>query len=465
MSRPKMKLLVLVGLAAGLLCASAANAAGSVTDTSGRNIQAAQANPTPADPNFAPYPGCAELLKLKPGSCDPDQPVKLDVTGADDVNAQIAQVQAALDKVPLLDGGLLWQADRKVMVVQLVGPIDGSSPAVEQAKALARAADNGLTLEFRSVKYSRAELEQLSDRLFPTQKQWAAGLTEADGLWDPDMNRVVFLVRNDRGDTQAWADRIKALNDDRIVLEPYTPAPDQTGGIVQPQSRIHDSAPWFGGDWLSQSDLQGATTTNALCTAGFNWRLWSSGEYFGSTAEHCNDLGGGGDTIYYYNDKRPFGVWDSGETGNAPVPDSAAADTTLLRGFPYESNFDPVVFVGDQGTTNDRFVRGVASPYVGATVAMSGAKSGLVQSTIRATNFWDADIGAHAVLMWTTNCARGDSGAPWLTTMGPNDAYPGDVIAWGQHRGKVASGPYAGGCLWVPVTYISSKLEASLLLP
>jgi hypothetical protein len=76
---------------------------------------------------------------------------------------------------------------------------------------LARAADNGLTVEFRSVKYSRAELDQLSDRLFPTHKQWAAGLTEADGLWDPEMNRVVFLVRNDRGDTQAWADRIKGL--------------------------------------------------------------------------------------------------------------------------------------------------------------------------------------------------------------------------------------------------------------
>ena len=67
--------------------------------------------------------------------------------------------------------------------------------------------------------------------------------------------------------------------------------------------------------------------------------------------------------------------------------------------------------------------------------------------------------------MWTTDCANGDSGAPWLTTMGPNDAYPGDVIAWGQHRGKVSSGTYAGECVWASATYISSKLEASLLLP
>ncbi|MET9272954.1 hypothetical protein [Kribbella sp. NPDC003557] len=437
-----------------------------MTDTSGRSIRAAQANPTPADPNLAPYPGCAELLRIKPGSCDPDQPVKLDVTGADDVNAQIDRVQAALDKVPLLDGGLLWEAARKVIVVQLVGPVDGSSAAVEQAKALARAAANGLTLEFRSVKYSRAELEQLSDRLFPTQKQWAAGLTEADGLWDPEMNRVVFLVRNDSGDTQAWADRIKALNDDRVVFEPYTPALDQPAdGIVKPQSRIHDSAPWFGGDWLALSTVA-ATTTNAKCTSGFNWRRWGSGEFFGSTANHCLELGGGGDQIYFYNDGRVFGMWDSGESGNTAVPHSAAADTTLLRSFPYESSFGPSVFVGDQGTTTARFVRGVAAPAVGATVAMSGAKSGLVVSTIRSTKFWDESIEAYVVLTWTKNCMTGDSGAPWLTTMGPNDAYPGDVIALGQHRGQVGgSGTYAGYCVWAPVTYISSKLQASLLLP
>jgi hypothetical protein len=60
---------------------------------------------------------------------------------------RVEQVQVALHKVTLLDGGLMWDAARKVLVVQLVGPVDGSSPAVEQAKTLARAAGNGLTLE------------------------------------------------------------------------------------------------------------------------------------------------------------------------------------------------------------------------------------------------------------------------------------------------------------------------------
>lgn len=66
--------------------------------------------------------------------------------------------------------------------------------------------------------------------------------------------------------------------------------------------------------------------------------------------------------------------------------------------------------------------------------------------------------------MWTTTCQEGDSGAPWLTTMSPNNAYPGDVVAHGQHRGISTASGYQG-CVWVPVTYISSKVEASLLLP
>ncbi|MEJ1110884.1 MULTISPECIES: hypothetical protein [unclassified Kribbella] len=464
MSRPKAKLLVLVAIAAGLACASAANAAGSVTDTRGSSMQGAQADPTPADPNIAPYPGCAELLRTKPGGCDPDQPVRLDITGEADVPPRVEHVQAALNKVPLLDGGLMWESARKVLVIQLVGPVDGSSPAVEQAKSLARAARDGLTLEFRSVKYSRAELEQLSDRLFPTQKQWAAGLTEADGLYDPEKNRVVFLVRNDRGDTQAWADRITALNDDRIVFQPYTPAPDQPAdGIVKTQSRLHDTAlSWSGGAWLSRADVT-ATTTNALCTAGFNWKQWGTGREYGSTANHCNE--GGGDYVPWLNDKRPVGVWETGESGEAPVPYSAAADTTLIRGFYSSYDFHPSAFVGDQATNNWRFVRGAAAPAAGATVALSGARSGLVVSTIRSTKFYDSGIGAYVVLMWTSTCAKGDSGAPWLTTAGPNSVYPGDVIAWGQHRGAVSSGTYQGACVWVPVTYISSKVQASLLTP
>lgn len=41
-------------------------------------------------------------------------------------------------------------------------------------------------------------------------------------------------MRNDTGETAAWAERIRALNDDRVIFQPYTPAIDQPAvGVVK----------------------------------------------------------------------------------------------------------------------------------------------------------------------------------------------------------------------------------------
>jgi hypothetical protein len=131
-----------------------------------------------------------------------------------------------LDKEGGLDGGLKWEHDRTVLLVRLVGPIDGSSPAVEHAKATALTVGKGLTIEFQSVKYSRAELEALANQLLPTQRQWApGGIPRASGGWDAVKNRVVLLVPSNTGDTAAWTECVKALHDDRVLLEFYTPDP------------------------------------------------------------------------------------------------------------------------------------------------------------------------------------------------------------------------------------------------
>lgn len=83
---------------------------------------------------------------------------------------------------------------------------------------------------------------------------------------------------------------------------------------------------------------------------------------------------------------------------------------------------------------------------------------------VEAHEVWDRDIGACIVLMWTTNCVTGDSGAPWLTTMGPNDAYSATSL----HGVSIAM-LFARELMLVnasgPATYISDKLQAPLLLP
>jgi hypothetical protein len=148
-----------------------------------------------------------------------EEPVKLDITGTADLQAQIHSIVDLLNQGPVADGGLSWDADTRTVTVRLVGPVDGTSPDVEQVKSSVLATAEGFTVEFQSVKYSRAELERLSYRLFSTMDRWAPGLTGAGGGWDAFMNRVVVLVPAEIA--EAWAERLRALNDDRIVMQTY----------------------------------------------------------------------------------------------------------------------------------------------------------------------------------------------------------------------------------------------------
>jgi len=178
------------------------------------------------DPGVAPYPGREEVLRLKGcADCVTDQPVKIDITGTADLQAQIDSIAELLSKGSVPDGGLSWDADTRKVVVRLVGPVDGTSPAVELLKSSVLAAAKGFTVEFQSVKYSRAELVQLGYRLFATTDQWAPGLSGVGGGWDPVKNRVEVLIPDDKGQAQAWVERVQALNDDRIVTRIVTPAP------------------------------------------------------------------------------------------------------------------------------------------------------------------------------------------------------------------------------------------------
>jgi hypothetical protein len=179
------------------------------------------------DPELAPYPGRYAIAREK-GSAPNEEPVKADVTGTYDLQVQIDSVAALLQRGPVRDGGLSWDADSRAVVIRLVGPVDGTSPEVEQLKAAVLANAEDFTLEFRSVKYSRAELERLARRLFSTRHQWAPGLTGAGGGWDCYLNRVVVQVPDNTA--EAWGDRIQELNDPRIVMQTYPYDPTAGAG-------------------------------------------------------------------------------------------------------------------------------------------------------------------------------------------------------------------------------------------
>lgn len=479
MRKTKAKVVV-VALALGLACASASNASGVVTSASSREAQAAKSpNPTPSSPDLD------EIRRIKNGETPPALPQPLDVTGTADEQVQIDELSSLLSNGTVADGGLEWDATSKKVIVRLVGDIDGKSTAMQARKTsvLTKAKDltgKGFKVEFRSVKYSRAELEQLATRLFATVEQWAPGLTTyssssdtrtgVGGGWDPKTNRVELVVPEDK--LQAWTDRVRALKDDRITITTYKEAP---GGIKARRASRQsgmlpnrvaapgdcDSTPcriddwganyglrWSGGIWLTDINrVPNPSGGDADCTAGFNWRQWQTNVTYGSTAYHCwaNDA----DIAWWHNTD----WW-----GNLEIT-SPASDTMLFEGGTLD--YGATVYVGDQTTNVLRWVVGVDTSWaVGDQVALSGANSGLLVSSVKNPAYKDPGDGRTYVLMNTRIGYQGDSGAPMLTTRSTD----GQVLAHGQMVGWGPTGTVNDGTEFMSVGYISGKVGASILV-
>ncbi|MEV5960999.1 hypothetical protein AB0L70_04510 [Kribbella sp. NPDC051952] len=152
----------------------------------------------------------------------PTDNVPLDVTGTWDQQVQIDAIADVLRGAPANDGGLSWDAESRTIVVRLVGPVDGSSPAVEQLKASVLELAEEFTVTFESVEYSRAELQELATRLFERLGSRALGI---GGGWDCYANRVMVVVALGTDDTQDRLGAIRSFDDDRIVVRTYTPVP------------------------------------------------------------------------------------------------------------------------------------------------------------------------------------------------------------------------------------------------
>ncbi|TDW97661.1 hypothetical protein [Kribbella sp. VKM Ac-2566] len=177
------------------------------------------------DPNIAPYPGRYEVARGK-GIPPNEDPVPLDVTGTYDLQQQINEIGRLVATSPVPDGGLSWDHESRVVVVRLVGAVNGTSADVERLKYAVLEAADGFVVKFVSVRYSRAELEALADRLFSTMDRWGPSREGIGGGWDCLKNRVVIVIRRDTDETaQAWIDAIEALHDPRILYETYIPVP------------------------------------------------------------------------------------------------------------------------------------------------------------------------------------------------------------------------------------------------
>ncbi|WP_137845832.1 hypothetical protein [Microbacterium sp. 2FI] len=112
----------------------------------------------------------------------------------------------------------------------------------------------------------------------------------------------------------------------------------ETGVKTVLQNRQDDAAPWSGGAVLRTDS---SLSTAPHCTAGFNWRKWTTGEIMGSTAEHCYESSG-------------VTTWKNyGVTVGSRYYYNTARDTFLMRSAP-QSQFNPNVFVGAANTNDVR---------------------------------------------------------------------------------------------------------------
>lgn len=227
-----------------------------------------------------------------------------------------------------------------------------------------------------------------------------------------------------------------------VTIRPGIP----DGPAIIEQSRDDDVAPWSGGASLRPNTTQ---SSSAFCTAGFNWRRWSTGERYSSTADHC-----------YANGSRPS-WYNWGTLLGTVFLYSDQVDTVMLRTSP-QSQVNPNVFVGNNNTTTVRWVTAVSGgPSVSEVVALSGGNSGLTATTVVATGTFDAGVGPMATTAMTT-CVGGDSGSPVLTTS--SSASGSNVTAHGQHKGEWDEDhTWAGQCVFLPVISISAALSVSIL--
>ncbi|WP_328321096.1 hypothetical protein OHA70_23515 [Kribbella sp. NBC_00382] len=161
---------------------------------------------------------------MSPVDFPTEDPVPLDVTGTWDLQQQVDEITALVEREQALDGGLSWDTDARAVVVRLVGPVDEASGSVGQLKASVLAAAGDLSVEFRSVRYSRVELQQLADDLF-----YDPDLRGISGGWNAFANQVEVMVRLDSDNSQYLLDRLRALEDDRIQIVPFTPTPYDWG--------------------------------------------------------------------------------------------------------------------------------------------------------------------------------------------------------------------------------------------
>ncbi|KAA2251177.1 hypothetical protein F0L68_37765 [Solihabitans fulvus] len=303
------------------------------------------------------------------------------------------------------------------------------------------AARRGITVTFKSVKYSRKQVQEATDRVWasvhsPVWKDFV--VTSVVG---PDLTHDGIVVRGHHqakgADTAAaQAQTLASAQSVANAVDDVAIAPDPTLYAT----RSTDFSPYNAGGMIRGSDGSG-------CTSGF--AIWRSGYSWTTTARHCTAAS--------------WTAWDAPGNSYGNAYDTSASGGRMLTGDGYQLMFD--------GAWNDpngfaKTVVGFADLSINDWVCSSGANSGVhcgIQVDNLSVSFNDG-FGSFSTIRGQQRDpsqiggAHGDSGGPMLVPYSTNNWTT--VGAAGMLQGSL--GPQTSSCGSLRIaTTCASEIEFS----
>lgn len=214
-------------------------------------------------------------------------------------------------------------------------------------------------------------------------------------------------------------------------------------------SRPYDESPYNGG---LRMKYNASDPTNIRCSSAFT--VLRSGTRFMSSAGHC----GNASTTWYTTHGSNY----IGSEFDNPWKQGSSADVMIVSGMTYNSP----IWWGPWDTTTTQYVtEKFETPPLGATVYMSGGRSGIQGGLVSDT--YDPTCGGRTAVLVTFHSGAyaqgGDSGSPWSARNG-NTSRTDDVIAAGVHVCSDDAGTNDTYAWFTRVGLLESATSSSVVL-
>lgn len=343
------------------------------------------------------------------------------LNGATVSSAQLAGLNALVAAQPDNFAGATVDQATGVLTVRVVQGRDGAAQTALRSRLAAKStgaskgADSATrTIRLQTAAHSTRELTAVRDRV-TTEAGWAAKAKPVLSEWyvnvatntvDVGVTRITPELT--RAAQQAFGPLVRLHQADRPSV----------------QTRLVDSAPWYGGSRINLS-------TGGFCTTGFSVRQINTGTTGIITAGHCGVVG-----TVARNNNVVVGTFVQRSNGQE-------LDGALITGSTYSGR----VFGGavDPGTV--RRVTAELHPFNGESLCLSGSVTGenctgIIAAQDICVTFTDGITRCHLGRITSSNNTRltqgGDSGGPAYQLRPDGTAWAYGLIIGGPASGTTA---------------------------